>query len=58
VLPRIPITVVIWAKDEEFDARAPILFDDTASEHLPLDGLFVAAELAVKALASDLPGYD
>ena len=27
VLPRVPLTFVIWAGDEEFDARASILFD-------------------------------
>jgi len=50
VLPRVPLTIVIWRGDEQFAARASILFDETASEQLALDALLVAVELAVKAL--------
>ena len=50
VLPRVPMTVVLWRADEEFGARASILFDETAAEQLPLDALWMAAHLAVKAL--------
>ena len=49
-LPRIPITVVIWAGDDEFPARASMLFDKTAAEHLPLDALWTLANLSAKAL--------
>ncbi|MGB2808321.1 MAG: DUF3786 domain-containing protein [Sedimentisphaerales bacterium] len=49
-LPRIPLTIIIWRGDDEFDARASILFDQTASIHLPLDALGTLANLAVKAL--------
>jgi len=51
VLPRIPMTIVIWAKDEEFGARASILFDQTAASQLPLDALWAAVNLAIEALA-------
>lgn len=50
LLPRIPLTVVIWRSDEEFPARASILFDETAAEQLPLDALWAAANLTVKTL--------
>jgi hypothetical protein len=50
VLPRVPLTIVIWRGDEEFSARASILFDETAAAQLPLDALWVAANLTVKAL--------
>jgi len=50
VLPRIPLTIVIWRGDEEFGARASILFDETAATQLPLDALWAAANLAIKAL--------
>ena len=49
-LPRIPLKIVIWRSDEEFDARASILFDQTAGTHMPLDALGALANLAVKAL--------
>lgn len=51
VLPRVPLTVVVWRGDEEFPARASVLFDQTAAEQLPLDALGMAANLTVKALA-------
>jgi hypothetical protein len=50
ILPRIPLTIVIWRRCDEFPARAKILFDQTADEHLPLDALWTAVKLAVKAL--------
>ncbi len=50
VLPRLPLTIVIWRKDEEFDARASILFDQTAASQLPLDALGAAANLAIETL--------
>jgi hypothetical protein len=49
-LPRIPITIIIWRGDDEFEARASILFDETAGNQLPLDALGALANLAVKAL--------
>jgi len=52
VLPRLPLTIVIWQKDEEFDARASILFDQTAASQLPLDALGVAVNLAVETLVN------
>ena len=50
VLPRVPLTVVIWRADEEFPARASILFDQTAAEQMPLDALWMAVNVAVKLL--------
>ncbi|MBW8040293.1 MAG: DUF3786 domain-containing protein [Planctomycetes bacterium] len=52
VLPRIPLKIVIWRSDDEFDARASILFDQTAGTHLPLDALGTLVNLAVEALVS------
>jgi hypothetical protein len=46
-LPRIPITVIIWAADEEFSARASILLDRTATKHMPLDALYALAKLTI-----------
>ncbi len=56
VLPRVPLTIVIWGKDEEFDARASILFDQTAATQLPLDALGTAVNLAVEALVKAVTG--
>jgi len=50
VLPRVPLTIVIWSGDDEFVARASILFDQTAATHLPLDALLASVNLAVDAV--------
>jgi hypothetical protein len=51
-LPKIPIVFVVWGADEEFTARASVLFDETASQQIPLDALGVLVNLAVKMLIS------
>ena len=56
MLPRIPLTIVIWRRCEEFDARASILFDQTAAAQLPLDALWAAANFAIKTLVKTAPG--
>jgi len=50
VLPRVPLHVVLWRADEEFEARASVLFDETAAEQLPLDALWMAVVVTIKEL--------
>lgn len=50
ILPRLPVTIIIWAGDEEFSSRASILFDRTASDQIALDALGAGVNLTVKAL--------
>lgn len=50
VLPRIPLTMVVWRACDEFPARASILFDQTAGAHMPLDALHAVVNLAVDAV--------
>jgi hypothetical protein len=50
ILPRLPLTIVIWRGCEEFDARASILFDQTAATQMPLDALLASANLVVDTL--------
>jgi len=52
VLPRISLIVIIWAADDEFAARASILFDQSASVQLPLDALFAVATLTINTIVS------
>lgn len=40
VLPRVPVTMVLWVADEEFPARINVLFDASADQHLPLDAIY------------------
>ncbi|MBW1673440.1 MAG: DUF3786 domain-containing protein [Deltaproteobacteria bacterium] len=37
VLPRVPVTLILWTKDDEFPAQITVNFDSTISSHLPLD---------------------
>lgn len=35
--PRIPVTVILWTADEEFEPRVDILFDTTCERQAPID---------------------
>ena len=50
LLPRIPLTCLMWFADDEFPARTTFLFDATAAEHLTLDMLLLAAMVLVSRL--------
>ena len=45
--PRIPVVFILWEGDQEFPARADILFDETCSLHLPTDTLWSMAMLSI-----------
>jgi len=45
VLPRVPITLVFWKKDEEFEARLTVLFDRTILRYLPTEDIVLAAQM-------------
>ena len=50
VLPRVPLTFIVWGQCEEFPARASILFDKSAADQLPLDALLAAVNVTLDAL--------
>jgi len=45
--PRIPTVLIIWRSDDEFPARANLLFDSTCSIHLPVDIIWSTAMMSV-----------
>lgn len=49
-LPRVPVTVTLWLADDEFPARAGLLFDSTCGLQLPTDILWSLARLSVLTL--------
>lgn len=49
-LPKVPTTVLLWTEDDEFPARADLLFDATGPAHLPLDILWSVAMLSILPL--------
>lgn len=48
--PKVPTTLLLWTEDDEFPARADLLFDATAPQHLPPDILWSVALLSVLPL--------
>ncbi len=48
--PKVPTTVLLWTADDEFPARADLLFDATAPQHLPTDILWSLALMSVLLL--------
>ncbi len=45
--PRVPVILLVWKYDEEFPARADILFDATCSTHLPTDIIWSTAMMSL-----------
>jgi hypothetical protein len=54
VLPKLPLTVIIWKGDEEVAGSANILFDSTANNHLPTEDLAAVSELLAKKLVGNV----
>ena len=48
VLPRIPVTLILWEKDDEFPAEITVNFDSTISSHLPLDIIWAVIDVVSK----------
>ena len=48
VLPRVPVTLILWEKDDEFPAEIKVNFDSTISSHLPLDIIWAVIDVASK----------
>jgi len=46
-LPRIPATLTLWLEDDEFPARADVLFDSTCELQIPLDIIWSVAMMTV-----------
>lgn len=49
-LPRLTLSVIYWEADDEFPARAQILFDAGAGHYLTTDGLAILGSLLVRRL--------
>jgi hypothetical protein len=48
VFPRVPVTLILWKKDDEFPAQVSVNFDVTISEHLPLDCIWAMIHVLSK----------
>jgi len=49
-LPRVPVTMILWIADEEFPARADLLFDSGIELQLPIDVVWAIAMISIIAL--------
>jgi hypothetical protein len=49
-LPRIPVKLILWRGDDEFPPRADLLFDSSCELQLPLDIIWSAAMISVRAM--------
>ncbi|HHV35296.1 MAG TPA: DUF3786 domain-containing protein [Syntrophomonadaceae bacterium] len=50
VFPRIPVAVILWVADEEFSARANMIFDASAPKYLTTAALYVLGSVVTRRL--------
>lgn len=50
--PRLPVTIILWREDDEFPARASLLFDASCERHVPPDILWSIAMLSVLVMTT------
>ena len=48
--PRVLVVLIMWKEDDEFPARADLLFDSTCSRHLSTDMLWATAMMTILLL--------
>jgi hypothetical protein len=48
--PRVPMTLIVWAGDEELPSNAKVLFDDTAEEYLTTEDIAVLGDQVVRRM--------
>ena len=48
--PRLPLVFILWTRTEEFPARASVLFEASAEDHLNIEDLAYLGEAAVRNL--------
>jgi hypothetical protein len=46
-LPRVPVVLILWLQNEEFPARADVLFDSTCQMQMPADIIWSVAMVSV-----------
>jgi hypothetical protein len=49
-LPRVPLLVTYWQGEEEFPSTSKILFDPTATNHLPIDVCAILGSMLVSKI--------
>lgn len=49
-LPRVPVVLILWMEDDEFPARADLLFDSSCEVQMPIDVIWSVAMLSSLAM--------
>ena len=49
-LPQVPLMVTYWLGDEDFPSACKILFDETATHYLPIDGCAILGSMLARRL--------
>ncbi len=49
-MPKIPVTLILWLQDEEFPARAGLLFDSSCELQVPIDIIWSIAMMSTLAM--------
>lgn len=49
-LPRVPVVSILWMEDDEFPARADLLFDSSCEVQMPIDVIWSVAMLSSLAV--------
>ena len=57
ITPRIPVSVLYWAGDDDFPPEAKILYDRTITEHLSTDIIFTLAVEICTRIGNFLKGH-
>lgn len=52
-LPMIPVTLLFWDTQEDFDAQIKLMFDETIIEHLDIEAIMFLCEELVKLLSKN-----
>lgn len=55
LLPRVPVVILYWPKEDEFPAKVKILFDQTADKFLDVESLMFLLEGLVKNIERNIP---
>lgn len=46
-MPKIPVVIILWQKDDEFPPRVDLLLDSTCDVHLPIDIIWSVAMMSI-----------
>ncbi|MGD9876248.1 DUF3786 domain-containing protein, partial [Desulfococcus sp.] len=55
-LPKVPVMLLFWNQDDEFEAKIKLLFDETVCEHLDIESILFLSERLVQLLCDNQAG--